>query len=95
MTLEEETENALEVYEKEYLHSRATATRQMIEKHGYVGALSRLMKTPDLQSGFKVLRDNKALEYSFEQVILNHSEEFDRDIVAVAKWRLENADDLL
>lgn len=75
--------------------SRATATRQMIEKYGYIGALSKLMKSPNLQSGFKILRDNSALDYSFEQVILNHSEEFDKNTVEVAKWRLEHPYDLL
>lgn len=94
MALQEEVDKAIEVYEK-YLGSRATATRQMIEKYGYIGALSKLMKSPNLQSGFKVLRDNDKLEYSFEQVILNHSEEFDKNTVEVAKWRLENADKLL
>ena len=73
----------------------AARTRQMIERYGEVNALSRLMATADLQQGFKVLRDNGQLEYSFEALVVRFRHMFTSDAVKAAQWRLAHPYDLL
>ncbi|MBI3467699.1 MAG: hypothetical protein HY000_32220 [Planctomycetes bacterium] len=58
--------HAIELYERAMRHA-ATRTRSMIETHGEVEALSRLMISPDLQQGFKVLRDSGQLDQTFPE----------------------------
>src|SRR5262245_22057129 len=89
-----EVEQAIALYEKANAHA-ATRTRQMIEKYGEVEALSRLMVSADLQQGFKVLRDNKQLDKSFEAVVVRFKRLFGPDVVEAAQWRLENPYQLL
>lgn len=77
---------AIESYEVE-IGEYASRTRQMIERHGYQEALSRIVQTPDLQSGFQVLRDRGKLELTFEAVIVNFAPEFPSAVVEAARWR--------
>jgi hypothetical protein len=94
LTLHDEIERAIRLYEQ-MTGCAATRTRQMIERLGEVGALSNLMMSPDLQQGFKVLRDRKQLELSFESIVVRHPELFNDDAVQAAQWRLENPHNLL
>lgn len=87
-------ELAVSLYEKANRHP-ATYTRQMISDHGEVGALSLLMNSPDLQKGFKVLRDTKQLDKTFEAVVVRFPHLFDPTVVEVAQWRMDNANNLL
>ena len=73
----------------------ATRTRNMIAHHGETEALSRLMLSPDLQAGFKALRDNDELDKTFESIVVRFRGLFAQDAVAAAEWRLENAHNLL
>lgn len=83
----------IDVYE--WMTGRAaTRTRQMIEEHGEVRALSRLMIRGDLQQGFRVLRDNGQLERTFEALVVRFSDLFPAETVQAARWRLRNADEL-
>jgi hypothetical protein len=84
----------IQVYEQ-LLQERAARTRKMIDDHGEVGAMSRLMLSPNLQKGFKVLRDAGRLNDTFEALIVGFPDHFSSDVVDVARWRLENADRLL
>ena len=85
---------AIEVYETA-IGSYASRTRQMIEKEGSINALSKLMLSPDLQQGFKVLRDQNKLDQTFETIVVNFSTMFESDAVEMAEWRLKNAKKLL
>jgi len=67
----------------------------MIENYGYIGALSRIVQSADLQAGFRALRDSNQLDVSFEAVVVEFATEFDPQVVDAAQWRLEHADDLL
>lgn len=87
-------ERAIETYE-EVIGEYASRTRPMLDRYGYVETLSRIVQSPDLQSGFRALRDSDQLNVTFEAVVVDFANEFDRQIVAAAQWRLENADDLL
>ena len=93
-TLHDEIERAIQLYEQIIRHS-ATRTRQMIDRHGEIEALSRLMISPDLQQGFKALRDRGQLDLSFEAIVVRHTDEFRDDVVQAAQWRLDNPHDLL
>jgi len=90
----DEVVQAIEVYERVAGHP-ATRTWPMIERYGIIGALSRLVVSPDLQKGFKALRDSDQLKYTFEAIVVRHKERFEPDVVEAARWRLENANELL
>jgi len=89
-----DVDRAIEIYEAFSGHA-AARTRQMIDRHGAVGALSRLMVSADLQQGFKVLRDHDRLGESFEALVVRFEHLFKPDIVAAAEWRLKNPYELL
>ena len=73
----------------------AANTHQMIQNLGHVGALSRLVQSADLQTGFRLLRDRGELESTFEAVIIRFSNEFQAQVVQAAQWRLNNAGELI
>ena len=85
----QDVEDVIAEYEG-VIGTSASRTRQMIERYGVVEALSRLMVSADLQSGFKKLRDQKKLKKTFEAVVVRHAGQFRADVVAAGKWRLEN-----
>lgn len=89
-----EIENAIVLYEQT-TGQPATRTRQMIARHGHVRALARLMVSPDLQQGFKALRDADLLDHSFEALVVRHPELFSNEVIAAAQWRLDASDRLL
>lgn len=90
----DEVEKAIELYEKAIGHV-ATRTRNMISEQGEIEALSRLMVSPDLQQGFKVLRDRGQLHKTFESVVERFHDLFRPDAVEAAKWRLAHPYELL
>jgi hypothetical protein len=87
-------DHALEVYE-DLIGEYAGRTRPMLERYGYVGALSKLVQTADTQIGFKKLRDRGLMDISFETVVIRFQGEFDRHAIAAARWRLDHPDELL
>ena len=87
----QDIENVISVYERE-TGVAASATRLMIERHGPIEALSRLVVSADLQRGFRVLRDSGRLDMTFESLIVRHARHFRDEVVAAAKWRLEHPD---
>jgi len=87
-------EQSIQLYEAINGHN-ASVTRQMIQKHGAVVALSRLVVTSDLQQGFKVLRDSGELDKTFEAIVLRFQERFPPEVVEAARWRLEHPFQLL
>lgn len=89
-----EVNEAIDIYE-EAIGNFASRTRQMIENYGAVEALAILVQSPDLQSGFRVLRDSGELDSTFEAVIVRHPGLFQDQVVEAAQWRLDNANDLL
>jgi hypothetical protein len=93
-TFRAEVARVIDLYEQEIHHS-ATRTRQMIEAQGEVEALARLMVTPDLQQGFKVLRDRNRLDLTFEAVVVRFRHLLPAHVAEAAQWRLDHARDLL
>ena len=91
---EHEVEEATRLYESTIQHA-ATRTRDMIERYGTVGALSRLMISADLQTGFKVLRDAGQLDRTFEALVVRYRDRFGPDAVEAAQWRLDHPYELI
>ena len=89
-----EVELTIKIYEQKIGHA-ARRTRDMIDRHGAIDALSRLMVSADLQQGFKVLRDSNQLDKTFEAVVVRFQDLFTSDIVQAAQWRLNHPYDLL
>jgi hypothetical protein len=79
----DDVEKAIVLYEGAIGHA-ATRTRQMIEKYGVIEALSRLMLSPDLQQGFRVLRDSNQLNKSFEFTVVKFKHLFRPEVVEAA-----------
>jgi hypothetical protein len=94
LSFHDEIERAIQEYEGVTGHY-AARTRKMITDHGEIGALSLLMVSPDLQTGFQALRDAGLLEYTFESIVVRFPHLFSPDVVQAARWRLDHAHELL
>jgi len=92
--LREEVDRTLVVYEG-IIGRSASRSWEMLERLGYVGALSRLVVSADLQQGFKILRDRNRLADTFEAVVVRHRDLFTKEVVEAAQWRLDHPSDLL
>ena len=90
----ENVEHAIMLYEEALGHA-ASRTRKMIAEHGEIETLSRLMVSPDLQQGFKVLRDSNQLDKTFESIVVRFEHLFSSDVVKAARCRLAHPHDLL
>ena len=91
---EAEVDKTVDIYES-LIAGYASNTRNMIKRLGYIGALSRLVVSADLQKGFKILRDRDELCKTFESIVVKFKELFDPKVVEAAEWRLDNPNDLL
>lgn len=94
VAIRDEADRAVKLYEQ-LIGQAATRTWPMFENYGYIGALSRLVVSADLQKGFKALRDGKRLDESFEAIVIRYKEFFSPDAIQAAQWRLDNAHALL
>ena len=64
---------------------------QMRERHGTAEAIRRLVRSGDIQSGFKRLAELELSEWSVEAAVLRFPEEFSRQDQQAAEWRLIQA----
>lgn len=83
-----EADAAMTAYER-VTKVPATRTRAMIARNGYVGTLSKLMLSPDVQKGFEALVAAGQADLTFEAIVVRHPQFFSKDAAACAKWRLE------
>lgn len=88
--LEKDVINTICIYKK-IVGGFIPATEKIINNPDKIMALSNLVKSADIQKGFKVLRDNKQLNKTFESLIIRYNELFKKDIVEAAQWRIDNA----
>ena len=93
MPFHDDVAQTIAIYKRVNRHP-ATRTNSMIERHGMVEAISRLMTTAELQQGFRVLRDSGQLHRTFEAVVMRHRHLFRPDVVGAAQWRLDHAHEL-
>jgi hypothetical protein len=92
--LADEVVLTIDLYER-LIGRPATRTRNMIADQGEIKALSNLMVSADLQQGFKVLRDRRQLDKTFEALVVRFRREFSSEVVEAAQWRLDHPNDLL
>lgn len=89
--LTQEIDETVKLYEQ-YIPTSANATRAMIARKGYIKALSDLMKSGEIQKGFKTLVENNHKGKTFEAIIIRNKEYFSEDVVKAAEFRLANHD---
>ena len=68
-----------------------TVFMEMRTRHGTAGAIDRLVRSGDIQSGFKRLRELGLLEWSIENAVLKFPDDFSTEIRDAAEWRLSQA----
>jgi len=85
-----EIENTISIYKKA-VGGFAPNTEKILYNPDKIGSLSNLMKSGDVQKGFKVLRDKGQLDKTFETLVIKYKQFFKDDIVGAAQWRLDNA----
>ena len=68
--------------------TRATHTRQMINRHGVIEAVERVVNRPDDAAGYTVLVEMGFEEFAFETVVVNHPDLFSAKALDQAKSRL-------
>jgi tetratricopeptide (TPR) repeat protein len=73
----------------------ATRIHEMVARYGRRETAERLMNNPDLQFGFKALRDAGRLNISSEALVIRYKKLFSPNAVEVAQWRLDHPYDLL
>jgi hypothetical protein len=61
----------------------------MRHQYGTVDAIERLVKSGDLQSGFKRLNQLGLSEWTIESAVTNFPAEFSRDARQCAEWRIQ------
>jgi hypothetical protein len=76
---------------KEIIGGFAPATQKILDNPDKIKALSNIVRTADIQTGFRTLRNAGKLGETFEALIIKYSDLFRKDIIDAAKWRLENA----
>lgn len=91
--LKQEIDETIKLYEQ-YIPTSANATRKMIVNKGYKKALSDLMKSSEIQKGFKTLISNNHKEKTFEAIIIRNKEYFSKEVVEAAEFRLTHCSDL-
>ncbi len=64
----------------------------MRERHGTLSAISRLVASGDIQSGFKRLCQLGLKEWTIESAVLKFPEEFSKDVRECAAFRLKQAE---
>ncbi len=87
--------SALQAYEKVLTDKNgkvtyAQYTRRKIDNVGVQQTLTDLMKKGDQSYGLGVLRERNALEFAFENVVINHPDRFNEETVKSAHRNLEN-----
>ena len=63
----------------------------MRSRHGTVGAIDRLVRNGDIQSGFKRLKALGLLEWTVEEAVLQFPGEFSSEVREASEWRLSQA----
>jgi len=69
----------------------ARYTRRAVEELGIKRFLENLVRKPETL-GFKHLEEFDSLDISYEQVILEHADKFDADIIEAVNKRLSKQD---
>ena len=90
---EREGYEAVYAYEEALSHQKGRKTRAgrtwpMIEKHGILGAIERIVTRRNETEGYRVLVEMGMEDMAFEAVVLRHPDSFSAAAVAASKERL-------
>ena len=61
----------------------------MIQRHGVIQAVERVVTKREVSSGFTALEAMGLMDYAFEAVILRHPQHFSAEAIAISKQRME------
>lgn len=68
-----------------------TAFIGMRHRYQTVGAISRLVVSGDIQSGFKRMQELGLLQWTIEEAVRQFPDEFPKQVRDAAEWRLSQA----
>ena len=68
-----------------------TIFMDMRRRYGTVGAIDRLVRSGEIQSGFKRLKELGLLEWTIESAVLKFPDKFSNQIREAANWKLSQA----
>ena len=68
---------------------RASRTWQLVEQHGVLAALERIVAKPGESAGYKALVEMGLEDMAYEQVVLRHRDAFSEKAVAASEARLQ------
>jgi hypothetical protein len=68
--------------------TRATATWQVVKRHGIIEAVQRAVSRPPGEAGQVTLRDLGLADLAFEAVVVRHQASFSEAAITVSKARL-------
>ena len=80
--------------EKNKRRTRAARTWQMIDRYGIIAAAERAVNRKIEATGYKVLVAMGLHDLTFEAVIVRHPDKFSQEVVARAKERLEELENI-
>ena len=66
----------------------ASRTWQMIQRHGVIPAVERVVTKREVSSGFTALAEMGLQDYAFEAVVLRYPHSFSEEAVAVSRARM-------
>ena len=69
-----------------------TIFMRMREEYGTIQSITQLVESGEIQSGFKKLKEIGLLHMTIESAVLKFPEEFSKDAIVCAKFRLDNID---
>lgn len=75
--------------EKNGRRTRATRTWQMIDRHGIIESVNRVVARKDDAQGYKLLKEKSMEDLSFEAVVIRHPQVFSEEAVEYSKRRIE------
>lgn len=92
--VEQEALEAVYAYErvmslKQGKSFRASRTWQMIERHGIIAAIERVVSRKEEAAGYTALAEIGMIDKAFEAVVLRHQESFSAGAVARSAERLK------
>jgi hypothetical protein len=79
--------------EKNGRTTRATRTWQMIERHGIIESVNRVVARKDDSMGYRTLKEKGMGDFAFEAVVLRYPDIFSDEAVQHAKERISKVSD--
>jgi hypothetical protein len=68
-----------------------TVFEGMRKRHRTLGAITRLVVSGDIQSGFTRMKGLGLLEWTIEAAVVRFPDEFSKEVREAAEWRLSQA----